>query len=103
MNGVTAPERRMVTARTGVLISPYTACGKAVYNGRAVWTGCGQRRPRGGQATGDTTSDGGDRGARRPRPRRGVDSDDRRPVGRDRLRSAAGIPEADPVAGDRRG
>jgi len=44
MNGVAALERRMVTARTGVLISPYTACGKPVYNGRAVWTDCGRRR-----------------------------------------------------------
>ncbi len=34
----------MVTARTGALISPYTACGKPVYNGRALWTGCGRQR-----------------------------------------------------------
>ncbi len=49
----------MVTARTGVLISPYTACGQPVYNGRAVWTDRGQRGLRG--ATGSATSDGGDR------------------------------------------
>ena len=31
-----AQERRSVTPRTGVLISPYTACGQPVYNGPAV-------------------------------------------------------------------